>query len=217
MKIKDIPAKNRPRERMKNQGINVLSDSEVLALIIQKGTMKENVVDMCHRLLSKYNLEELSSLSLKEFQSIYGMGEVKAMQILAAFEINKRLKTFKGRKVSSPEEVFAHFKARFEGIKQENFIILLLDSKNRIIKETTVFMGTLDSTLIHPREIFKIAIKESAASIILVHNHPSGDPAPSKEDLKITNVLSESGDMLNIKVLDHVIIGKDSFWSWKNS
>ncbi len=214
MRIKDISLENRPRERMRQHGVSVLSDAEVLAVILQKGCKGENVVDMCNRLISLYGLNKLSSLSLTELKAVPGIGEAKAMQILAAFEISKRVSYKPGIQLNSARDVFDFLGPRMRDLKQEHFVVLLLDVKNRLIKEETVFIGTLDSALIHPREVFKSAIRESAASVILVHNHPSGDCTPSEEDLSITSKIKTASSSLGVSFLDHVIIG-NNYWSWK--
>jgi len=214
MRIKDIPLENRPRERMKKLGLSSLSDAEILALILQKGTRSDNVIDMSNKLIAKYGLEKLSSLSLTELSVIDGIGEAKATQVLAAFEISRRIPLFTGTKITSAKDVFEKYEY-LSDLKQEQFMVLILDTKNKIIKEEIVSIGTLDSELIHPREIFKSAIKESGNAIIVIHNHPSSDCTPSKEDLRITDKIAEAGEVLNIKLLDHVIIGQDNYWSWK--
>ena len=217
MRIADIPLENRPRERLSKYGASVLSDAELLAVILQKGTAKDNVIDMSNKLLSKYPIEKLSEMTLLELQEIDGIGPAKAMQIHAVFELNKRRKISKrsGKPIKSAQDVFEYASPRLIGKDKEHFMILLLDSRNNIIKDEIVSIGTLNASIIHPREIFKLAIKESANSIILVHNHPSGDPSPSDEDIEITKRLFEAGEVINITVLDHVIVGKEKWWSWK--
>ncbi|MFC1768715.1 DNA repair protein RadC [Nanoarchaeota archaeon] len=217
MKIKDISKENRPRERFLKNGVMSLSDAELLAIILQNGSKKENVVDMSNRLLSKHGIDKLSDLSLKELQEIDGIGPAKAMQIKALFEFNKRhnLSRQNGKTIKSAKDVYEYATQRLNSNDKEHFMILHLDSKNRIIKDEVISIGTLNASIIHPREIFKSAIKESANSIILVHNHPSGDSEPSAEDEQVTEKLFEAGELLSIKVLDHVIIGKDNYHSFK--
>jgi len=213
MRIKDIPKENRPRERFLKNGATALSDAELLAVILQNGSKKENVVDMSNRLISKHGINKLYDLSLKELQEIDGIGPAKAMQIKALFEFNKRYNLSKesGKPIKSAKDVFQYASQRILDNKKEQFMILLLDTKNRIIKDETISIGTLNASVIHPREIFKSAIKESANAIILVHNHPSGESEPSQEDTEITEKLFDAGELLNIKVLDHVIIGRDYY------
>lgn len=201
---------------MEKQGVSVLSDAELLAVILQKGTREENVIDMSHRLISKYGIDKLSSCSLSELQEIKGIGKAKATQILALFEFNKRHNISKqnGKQIKSAKDVYEYCSPKLVGLDKEHFMILHLDSKNKVIKDEIVSVGTLNSSLIHPREVFKSAIKESANSVILVHNHPSGAPEPSIEDVKITDVLFKSGELFSIKVLDHVIVGSEGYYSF---
>jgi len=217
MKIKDIPEQNRPRERFIKYGPETLSDSELFAIILRTGTLNENVIDVSNRLIKEYGLNNLFDCSLKELQKIKGIGPSKAMQILAMSELGKRYSQAKNpiKKITSAKDVFDLFHERLKDEKQEKFIILMLNSKNHLIGEKEISKGTLDSTITHPREIFRYAIKNSAAKIILIHNHPSGDPEPSGEDLSITKTLFESGNLLGIKLIDHVIIGNKEYYSFK--
>ena len=218
MKIKDMAEEERPRERLLREGVSVLSDAELLAVILQKGTKKENVIDVSNRLIAKFGLDKLASLSLTELQSIDGIGPAKAMQIKSMFEINKRVKFVRNNvQIKCSEDVFEYCSGKLADKDKEFFMIIMLDSKNKIIKDEIVSIGTLNSSLVHPREIFKSAIKESANAVILVHNHPSGDPTPSEEDEEITSRLVEAGELLNIKVLDHVVIGKGRCHSFKRN
>ena len=217
MKIRDLPDSSRPRERFLKLGPEALSDAELFAIILRTGTVKENVVDMSNRLISQYGLKNLFSCSLKELQEIKGIGPSKAMQLLAMSELGKRHSQSKTpvKKISCAKDVFNLFNERLKNEKQENFYVLILNTQNIIIKEELISKGVLDSALLHPREVFKPAIKNSAKKLILVHNHPSGNPSPSQEDLNITKKLIEIGEILDIKVLDHVIIGDGEWWSWK--
>ncbi len=219
MRVEDIPKENRPRERFEKLGAVALSSAELLAIILQKGSLGENVVDMCNRLISTYGIDNLSDLSLKELQKIKGIGPAKAMQIKALFEFSKRpdLSRSNGKSIKSGKDVFEYATQRLAGNDKEYFMILHLNSKNRVIKDELVSIGTLNAYLIHPREVFKSAIKESANSIILVHNHPSGDPAPSEEDEEVTGRLFDAGDLLDIKVLDHVIIGSNDHYRFREN
>src|SRR3989344_5557181 len=146
----------------------------------------------------------------------HGVENLSTPELLALFEFNKRHNMAKNpiKKITNAKDVFDLFHERLKDDKQENFIVLMLSAKNNIIGDQLVFKGTLDSALIHPREVFKAAIRSSASKIILVHNHPSGDPAPSEDDLKITQILIDAGKMLNIPILDHVIVGKEKWWNW---
>lgn len=218
MRIKDISTENRPRERLEKNGVASLSDAELLAIIIKTGNKQENVIDMSNRLISRYGINKLSQCSLKELQEIKGIGSAKASQILALFEFNKRHNFAKtnGKAIKSANDVFNYISPKISELDKEHFIVLHLNSRNKVLKDEIISIGTLNSSLIHPREVFKSAIKESANSIILVHNHPSGDPTPSEEDKIITKKLTKAGKMLDIEILDHVIIGKDKFWSFRD-
>ena len=219
MRIKDISKDNRPRERLQKNGVHVLSDAELLAVIFKTGNKQENAVVMSDRLITKYGIDKLNDLSLKELQEIRGIGPAKAMQIKALFEFNKRhnLSKLNNLQIKSAKDVFLYASEKLTDNTKEHFMILHLDSKNRIIKDEIVSIGILNASIIHPREVFKSAIRESANSIILVHNHPSGDSDPSVEDKDITERLMEAGELLDIKVLDHVIIGKDNYHSFKEN
>ncbi len=220
MKIKDLPEQNRPRERFLKHGPEVLSDAELFAIILRTGIINENVIDMSNRLITEYGLDKLFECSLKELQKIKGIGPSKAMQILTIAEIQKRINQSKKpvKKISCAEDVFKLFQDRLKDKNEEHFYILLLNTQNFLITDPIMISkGILDASIIHPREVFKPAIKNSASKIILVHNHPSGDPNPSNEDLDITDKIIQSGEELGIKVLDHVIIGSNGHWSWKES
>lgn len=216
MRIKDIPDCNRPRERFQKFGADVLSDAELLAIILQKGTRGENVIDMSNRLISRYGIDKLSDLSLSELQEINGIGPAKAMTIKALFEVGKRHALAKKNltKITCSKDVYELLKEKLCDLKQEVFVVLHLDAKNHILKEEIVTKGTLDASLIHPREVFRGAIKEGAHAVIVAHNHPSGDPNPSEEDKRITEMLFDAGELLNIEMLDHVIVGRNGWWGW---
>ena len=217
MKIKDLPEQNRPRERFLEKGPEALSDAELFAILLRTGTIGENVIDMSNRLINEYGLDKLFNCSLKELQEINGIGPSKAMQILTIAEIQKRISQSKKpvKKISCAEDVFKLFQDRLKDKNEEHFYVLMLNNQNNIIAEQEVSKGILDASIIHPREVFKPAIKNSASKIILVHNHPSGDPEPSGEDLDITEKLTEAGNQIGIKILDHVIIGKEKYYSNK--
>jgi DNA repair protein RadC len=227
MKILDMPEQNRPRERFLKQGPQALSDSELLAILLRTGTRGkknekgelmpgENVIDMSNRLISEYGLDKLLECSLVELQKIKGIGPSKAMQILTIAELQKRINQSKTplKKITCAKDVYDYFNEELKDKKQENFYILMLDNKNKIINHESISKGILDSAIIHPREVFRPAIKNSSARIILVHNHPSGNPSPSAEDLEITKRLVDAGETVDIKVLDHVIVGENEWWSW---
>jgi len=213
MKIKDLPDSSKPRERFLKHGPEALSDAELFAIILRTGLVGENVMEMANRLISKFGLVNLFDCSLKELQEIKGIGPSKAMQLLAMSELGKRYNQEKNsvKKITCAEDVFKLFHTRLRDKKQEHFYVLMLDTKNNIIGEQLISKGILDASIIHPREVFKPAIKNSASKIILVHNHPSGDPKPSEEDMEITEKIMKTGEELGIKVLDSVIVGREGF------
>ncbi len=220
MKIRDIPWYNRPGVRLKKKGVSNLSDAELLAIILGRGNKEENAIDMSNRVLGNYNFHKLADLSLPELEKEFN-NQVKSMKITAMFEIFKRTNRLhkKGfnKKIGNAEDVFNYYVDELRDKKKEHFYALLLDTKNRIIAEELVSVGILDASIIHPREVFKSAIKASSNSVILVHNHPSGDCTPSKEDEDVTKILENAGDLLGINVLDHIIIGKDNYYSFKEN
>ncbi len=217
MIIKQISIDQRPRERLKAG--NILNDAEMLALILGNGTKGENVIDLSHRLISTYGLEKLNSLSLQELMKIKGIGLAKASKLIAAFELSKRVSSGKicEKVVKNPSDIASYYISKLKDMKKEYFIAVFLDSKNKIIKDEVISIGTLNSSLVHPREVFKEAIRCSANSIILVHNHPSGSVEASDEDYRVNKVLIETGELVGIKVLDHLVVGKEDFRSliWK--
>ncbi len=217
MRIKDLPEQNRPRERFLKHGPDALSDSELFAIILRTGSPDENVVAMADRLIAEYGLDNLFGCSLNELQKIKGIGPGKSMQILAMAELGKRHSQSKNpvKKISSAKDVFNYFNEKLSDKKEEYFYVLMLNTQNKIINEKLISKGILDASIIHPREVFKPAIRNSASRIILVHNHPSGDCTPSDEDLEITERLIKNGEGLGIEVLDSVIVGKGAWWSWK--
>jgi DNA repair protein RadC len=220
MKIRDIPWYNRPGTRLKKKGVSNLSDAELLAIVLGRGNKEENAIDLSNRVLGNYNFHKLSDLELPELEKEF-KNEVKAMKITAMYEIFKRTNRLhkKGfnKKIGNAEDVFNYYVDELQDKKKEHFYALLLDTKNRIISEELVSVGILDASIIHPREVFKSAIKASSNSIILVHNHPSGDCTPSNEDKEVTKILENAGDLLGINVLDHIIIGKDKYYSFKEN
>src|SRR3990167_5967473 len=205
MKIKEMPEENRPRERFLKQGPQALSDSELMAIILRTGTRGkkgekgENVIEMSNRLINEYGLNKLLDSSLIELQKINGVGPAKAMQILTIAELQKRINQAKTptSKITCAKDVFNLFHEKLKDKKEEHFYVLMLDTKNKIIGEQLISKGILDSSIIHPREVFKPAIKNSASKIILVHNHPSGNPEPSEEDIEITEKLIEAGKLID--------------------
>jgi DNA repair protein RadC len=219
--IKEWPADERPREKLLNKGAGSLSDAELLALIIRTGdtVTRKSAVDLGRDIISHFgnNLRELGSAEIGEITAIKGMGLAKAAGIKAAFTLAAR---FQARRLenldrfTSPRQVFDYFHHEFRDSRKEYFLVLLLDGKNRIIRRVQISEGSLNQSIVHPREVFNPAVKESAAALILVHNHPTGDPAPSPEDIAITRRLKEAGDLMGIKVLDHIIVGDGEYLSF---
>jgi DNA repair protein RadC len=210
MTIKDLPAQYRPQNRLLVEGTMALSTAELLSLIIRSGSKAENAVNLSHRILSQFDLRQLSVAPISQIMEIHGIKEAKAAQIAACFEIARRLEVCgkeEMKKINSPEDVYRLLYPGMREIKKEMFIELCLDTKNQVIKQETISIGSLNANIVHPREVFKVAIQASSAALIFAHNHPSGDPIPSKEDLEITKKLVETGNIMGISVLDHVIIG----------
>lgn len=218
LKIKDLPKYERPRERLLKLGATALSDSELLAIVLRAGSKKENILDLSRRLVKDHNLKSLSKITVNQLSKTFGIGQAKACQIVACFELGRRLAAYSENSrimIESPADVVKIVGPELRSLDKEHFICLLLDSRKRLIKKETIFIGTLDASITHPREIFKVAIAASAAAIILVHNHPSGDSTPSKEDIEFTLQLIEAGKLLEIDILDHIIIGDKNFFSFK--
>jgi DNA repair protein RadC len=209
----DLPKALQPREKFDRLGPENLSESDLLALILRTGTAGLNVVELAEDLLLRYgSLSALTRASVAELRNIHGIGKEKAKILKAALEVGRRLvqeNVGENPRVASPEEAAAVLRERARGLQQEVFWVLLLNVKSRLmVPPCEVSRGTLNSSLVHPREIFKPAVQHSAAKVILAHNHPSGDPSPSTQDLRITRKLVEVGRMMEISVLDHVIIGR---------
>jgi DNA repair protein RadC len=219
MKIKEIPWYNRPGIRLKRKGVSYLSDSELLAIILGRGNKEENAIDISNRVLKSYNFDKLSNLSFQELKKEF-KNQVPAMKIMAMYEVFRRTnklckKGFKA-KINNAQDVFNYYSDELENKKKEQFYALFLNTKNQIIGEELISVGTLNTSIIHPREVFNPAIKASANSLILIHNHPSGDVKPSKDDIEITKKLENAGSLLGISVVDHVIVGKNSYLSFKD-
>ncbi len=215
-KMQQMSEDLRPRERLKKYGVKSLKDDELLALIIRCGTKNISALELASNIISDYkSLNKFNDLTLTELAKINGIGEVKAGIILASIEFGKRVIISDNKKIRiySSKDIYNMFKYEFIDTKQENLIIILLDNSNNIILTKTLFIGTLNASLVHPREVFKEAIKNSAAKIILVHNHPSGNTTPSKKDIEFTNTIKELGVKLGIPLIDHLIIGYNNYYS----
>jgi DNA repair protein RadC len=218
--IKEWPEEERPRERLLCFGSGGMSTAQLLAIILRTGGRDKSAIGLARELLMQFDsLGEMEDASVAEFSEIKGMGSAKIAQLKAALELGRRLiQSRKGGATLKPSfqnsrQVYEYYLPKFIGLKKERFICALLDSKNRIFKETVVSDGTLTASLVHPREVFRYAIKEAAASVMFLHNHPSGDPEPSKDDINITKRLVETGHIIGINVLDHLVISEKRYSS----
>ncbi len=220
LKIKDMPQNERPKEKLLTCGADSLSNSELLAIILRTGTKGENVLQLSGRLLSELEgLDGILSASFNDIINIKGIKGGKASQILAIAELFKRFKTLKSMrrdiKITSPKDLADLLMGEMNELNQEILKVILLSTKNTIIGIKDIFKGSLNTSVVHPREIYKEAINKNSASIIICHNHPSGDPTPSKEDINITLRVKECGNIIGIQLIDHIIIGNNKFISLK--
>jgi len=217
--VHDLPMSERPRERLKRFGPEALSAQELLALIIGRGVSKKSVMTITQELLTRFgNIKAISEATLEELSQIKGIGFAKAAQIKACFELGKRQDLepeIKDFDIKDPQSVVKAIRASIKDKAKEHFKLILLNARNKIIGISTVSIGSLNASIVHPREVFKDAITHNAYSVVLAHNHPSGDSEPSEDDLMITKRLVEAGKILDIKVTDHIIIGKNNFYSFK--
>ncbi len=218
--IKNWPEGERPRERLLKQGAEALSTAQLLAIILRTGGGGKSAIDLAMEMLDKFkSLKHVESAAISEFAELKGLGAAKVAQLKAAFELGRRLlreTDGKGPVFSSSGDVYSYYHPIVKDLKKEVLLCALLDAKNRVFRECRITEGTLTNSLMHPREAFKSAIRESAASVIFIHNHPSGDPTPSRDDILITERLVHTGDIVGIKVLDHVIIGDNKHVSLMN-
>ena len=222
--IKQWPEDERPRERLLKFGAGRLSTAELLAIILRTGSRERSAIELAREVLLKFrSLEEIEDAAVAEFSQIKGIGSSKAAQMKAAFELGRRLlQGGKDAELQNPSftnsrAVYEYYRPRFYGLKKERFLCVLLDTKNRVFREKIVSDGTLTSSLVHPREVFRYAIKEAAASVLFIHNHPSGDPSPSKDDISITKRLVETGKVIGINVIDHIVISDGTYMSLMES
>ncbi|WP_281658287.1 DNA repair protein RadC [Halobacillus sp. Cin3] len=217
--IKDVPKQDRPRERLIQLGPAHLSNQELLAILLGSGTKQESVMELSNRLLVHFEgMTLLKDAAIEELTAIKGIGAAKAVQLLAAVELGKRMHKMKPAErymIRSPEDGADFIMEEMRDLKQEHFICLFLNTKNQVLHRQTIFIGSLNASIVHPREVYKEAVKRSAASIICAHNHPSGDPTPSQEDIQVTQRLKECGKMIGIELLDHIVIGDRTFISLK--
>jgi DNA repair protein RadC len=217
--IKDWPEADRPREKLLSSGASSLSDTELLALILRNGHAGSgaSALDLSRTLLKRFgSLRAMSSATVAELREVPGIGPAKAAEVLALGELARRFAVnvlSPGDSFKSSREVFSHFHERLRDLKKEVFLSILLDSKNRVLREIRISEGSLNASIVHPREVFQPVIRESAAAVLFVHNHPSGDPDPSQEDLDLTRRLAEAGTLMGVRVLDHIIIGSGRYVS----
>lgn len=217
--VKELPLDDRPREKLLLRGSQNLSDAELVAILLRTGKKGKSVLEISRELISNEgNLAMLATKTADSLQKISGIGKDKAATLVAAFELSRRIlsqaKWFSNQKVTSPQEIADIFIPMLRDDTKERFIVVCLNSSNKIIKHETISIGSLNSSVVHPREIFKVAIDCSSASIILIHNHPSGNPEPSNEDIRITKKVVESGKILDIPIFDHLIIAGDTYTSF---
>ena len=222
-KMKDLPINERPRERLKEVGISNLSDRELLAIILKTGIKDRNVNLIALDILNKYKLRDFKNLSIEDLITIKGIGEVKAIELISSIELGKRIflkEEFKLEKLDNPKVIWESAKYLYSGLKQECFYCYYFNNKQELIGKKMIFMGTINQATTHTREVFKEAYKLSASSIVCLHNHPSNDTTPSKEDILFTERLIRTGSIQGIPVVDHIIVGEDSYYSFyehKNS
>ena len=220
--IKSWPEADRPREKLLDKGAQALSDTELLAIILRIGNAStgQSAIDHARLLLSQFGgLQGIDQATARELTTVKGIGPAKVAQIKACLEIARRVGNHKwqvGASLRSSEDVYNHFRDNLGNEKRELFYVVLLDNKNKKIRDVKISEGSLTASLVHPREVFNPVIRDSAAAVIFVHNHPSGDPAPSQEDIEITRRLKEVGEVMGVRVLDHVVIGHDRFFSFSD-
>lgn len=219
IRIKDMNKDDMPREKMISKGVKYLSNSELLAILIRTGSKKYNALDLSYLIIksSENGIRGLHEMSIEELCKIDGVGPSKATIIKAALELGNRISTYipDKYKIKNPWDIYVYYMEEMRYMKKEVFKIVLLNTKNEIIRDVDISIGSLNSSIVHPREVFVEAIKKSANSIILLHNHPSGNPTPSEEDVRITERLICSGEIIGIEVLDHIIIGDGEYYSLK--
>jgi DNA repair protein RadC len=217
--LRDVPHEERPRERMQQFGAQALSNAELLAILLRTGTYAESAVRLAQKVLIEAgSLRNLVDMSTDQLMTIKGIGSAKALQIQASIELGRRLaRTSMSDTITirSPQDVSTYLMEDLRYLQKEHFVCLFLNTKNHVIGQETLSMGSLNASIVHPREVFRAAIKRSSASIICVHNHPSGDPTPSPEDIQMTARLVEAGQIIGIEVLDHIILGDQNFVSLK--
>lgn len=214
-----LPEEERPRERMIEHGAKSLSNVELIALLLRTGSAKESVIELAQRVLMELGgMRGLLSLSYHELVRIYGVGPAKAVQVMAGIELGRRIGQLDRKStkpIQNPQDAVNLMNDELAHLPQEHFVCMFLNTKNRVINKKCIFIGSLNSSVVHPREVFREAVRCSAAGFICIHNHPSGDPTPSPEDLDITFRLVESGRIMGIVCIDHIIIGHNCYYSMK--
>ncbi len=217
--LRDVPLEDRPRERMMTYGADALSHAELLAILLRTGTRNESAILLASRLLKESgSLRNLVDMSIEELTAIRGIGPAKAIQLRAGIELGRRLAGSRSEDavtIRKPQDAAELFMEELRYLKREHFVCLFLNTKNHVIGRETLSVGTLNASLVHPREVFRAAIKRGSASIVCLHNHPSGDPTPSPEDIGLTKRLCEAGSLVGIEILDHIVIGDGRFVSLK--
>lgn len=217
MKIKDLPKIDRPREKLVAKGAENLKDSELLAILLRTGKAGKNVIEIASQILSKHSKKRLLQMTYQDLVKIDGIDSAKATTLLAAFELTKRALEVNDTNlptISNAKDAAAQL-TDIRDLKKEHFVVLYLNAKNQLVHKEIISMGTLNANLVHPREVFEPALIHSAAQIIAAHNHPSGDPKPSEDDMETTKRLTEAGEMMGVEVMDHVIVSKNSHFSFK--
>ncbi len=217
--IKNIPVTEKPRERLLKYGVENISTADLIAIILKTGTKSYSVKHLANVVLTMIDeVDKLKDLTINHLTNIHGIGLVKALELIAAIELGRRVyyePTIKPKiKLAHPQKIYTYFKYLINDVKQEIFYCLYLDNKKQLIDKRLLFKGTINCSIVHPREIFKQAYLLSASSIVCIHNHPSGDPAPSNEDLMLTKKLVSIGNIQGIKIVDHIIIGGDKYYSF---
>lgn len=214
MWIKEMKATERPREKMQRFGVTPLSDAELIAVLLRTGSSSNSAIEVAHRLIKQMSLAQLAKMHLRELTRIPGIGSAKASSILAAFELGRRVKHTSTSHIMSPSDIASVVAPFIHNSNQEHFIGVFLNTQHQVIHTKVLFVGTLNASLVHPREVFKEAVKVSAASVVVAHNHPSGDLTPSPADIEMTKQLKAAATMIHIPLLDHVIVSDDGYLSF---
>ncbi|MBA2623888.1 MAG: DNA repair protein RadC [Chthoniobacterales bacterium] len=210
LKISEMPQDDRPREKLRKRGADALTDSELIAILLRTGLVGANAVEVAGHLLERYgSLVGLSRCSLEELSTIPGVGPAKAMQLVATFKLGQRLakETYAHEKIDTPQLVYEMLASEMRGLHKESLRVLLLDTRYRLLRTEQISLGSVNESIAHPRDVFRPAVVSSAYAVVVVHNHPSGDPSPSQADHCLTRRLADAAELLQIKLLDHIIIG----------